>query len=60
MVQLATRHYWGTHGLNQDHHQAFEWYDRARRRGGLAGQMGAAKMLLKGEGVGVDYNRSMR
>lgn len=44
---LANRYYWGSHGLEQNHPEAFRLYDQARRANNMQGTIGAAKMLLK-------------
>jgi TPR repeat protein len=49
-ASLGTRYYWGTHGLEQNHARALKWYRAALKQKNIAGLVGAAKMLLKGEG----------
>jgi TPR repeat protein len=56
---LGTRYYWGSHGLEQSHANALHWYHAARRKHNIAGLVGAAKMLLKGEGGDKDVSMAL-
>jgi len=58
MVTLGQRYYGGTHGLEQDLGRALEYFQAADRQGNQRGTLGAAKMLLKGEGAPKDVNAS--
>ena len=58
MLTLGQRYYSGTHGLEQDLGRALEYFQAADRQGNRRGTLGAAKMLLKGEGSPKDVNAS--
>ena len=57
-LSLGQRYYSGTHGLEQDLGRALEYFRAADRQGNRRGTLGAAKMLLKGEGAPKDVNAS--
>jgi len=59
-VQMGIRYYWGSHGVAQNHPEALRYFQEAHRNGRVAGTVGSAKMLLKGEGGPMDVNASLQ
>jgi len=59
MVNMGDLYYYGARGLARDQAAAFRWFDQAAAAGDANGQVAAAGLLLKGEGVDKNHTAAL-
>eukprot|EP01031_Cornospumella_fuschlensis_P031360 gene31360-37900_t len=59
LAQLGDYYYYGGGGLPRDQPRAFNYYENAAARGHAGGMVGAANMLIKGEGATQNLSRAL-
>ena len=59
MVNMGDLYYYGARGLARDQAAAFRWFDQAAAAGDANGQVAAAGLLLKGEGVDQNHTAAL-